>query len=229
MLKKISLILVTTLSFSLFGQSSDLLAKFLPLPYDYAALEPHIDALTMQIHYDKHHRAYFNNLQNALRELPVADKQTIEQVLGQLQGKSAALRNNAGGHFNHTFFWESMSPKGGGEPKGILLERIKRDFASVAEFRQQFKQAAMSRFGSGWAWLCLDEKGKLFVSSTANQDNPLMDVVERKGQPILALDVWEHAYYLKHQNLRGNYIDAFWKVVDWEKVRQRMTQAIEGK
>ncbi len=229
MLKKISLILVTTLSFSLFGQSSDFLAKFLPLPYDYAALEPHIDALTMQIHYDKHHRAYFNNLQNALKELPVADKQTIEQVLGQLQGKSAALRNNAGGHFNHTFFWESMSPKGGGEPKGILLERIKRDFASVAEFRQQFKQAAMSRFGSGWAWLCLDEKGKLFVSSTANQDNPLMDVVERKGQPILALDVWEHAYYLKYQNLRGSYIDAFWEVVDWEKVRQRMTQAIEGK
>jgi Fe-Mn family superoxide dismutase len=229
MLKKISLILVTALSFSLLGQSSDLLSNFLPLPYDYAALEPHIDSLTMQIHYDKHHRGYFNNLQSALQELPVADKQTIEQVLGQLQGKSAALRNNAGGHFNHAFFWKSMSPKGGGEPKGILLEKIKQDFASVAEFRQQFKQTAMSRFGSGWAWLCLDEKGKLFVSSTANQDNPLMDVVERKGQPILALDVWEHAYYLKYQNLRGSYIDAFWEVVDWEKVRQRMTQAIEGK
>ncbi len=225
MKKAFLFVALISLTFVLSGQRSDDDFSFAPLPYAYDALEPHIDARTMQIHYEKHHRGYFNNLLKAMKESPDSDKKTLEQVLGQLKGNSAALRNNAGGHFNHCFFWKSMSPNGGGIPSGTLLEKIQQAFGSFENFQQQFKQAALSRFGSGWAWLCIDSTGKLFVSSTPNQDNPLMDVAEQKGIPILGIDVWEHAYYLKYQNLRGNYIDAFWNVVDWKEAQRRLDNA----
>ncbi len=226
MQKVILFLALFTLSFGLSGQESDADLAFAPLPYAYDALEPHIDARTMQIHYEKHHRGYHNNLLKALDEVAAADKKTLKQVLGQLNGKSDALRNNAGGHFNHTFFWKTMSPDGGGLPTGTLLEKIQQAFGSFENFQQQFKAGALSRFGSGWAWLCVDSNGKLFISSTANQDNPLMDIAEQKGIPILGLDVWEHAYYLKYQNLRGSYIDAFWNVVDWKTVQTRLDSAM---
>ena len=226
MTKSILFLALLSLSLGLFGQQSDADFAFAPMPYAYDALEPHIDARTMQIHYEKHHRGYHNNLLKALNEVSANDKKTLKQVLGQLNGKSDALRNNAGGHFNHSFFWQTMSPDGGGLPSGILLEKIQQAFGSYENFQQQFKAAALSRFGSGWAWLCIGSNGKLFVSSTANQDNPLMDVAEQKGIPILGLDVWEHAYYLQYQNLRGNYIDAFWNVVDWKTVQSRLDAAM---
>ncbi|MDD3696319.1 MAG: superoxide dismutase [Lentisphaeria bacterium] len=226
MKKAILFLALFTLTFALSGQSSDADFAFAPLPYAYDALEPHIDARTMQIHYEKHHRGYHNNLLKALNELAANDKKNLQQVLGQLKEKSDTLRNNAGGHFNHTFFWKTMSPDGGGLPTGTLLEKIQQSFGSVGNFQQQFKTAALSRFGSGWAWLCIDSNGKLFVCSTANQDNPLMDLADQKGIPILGLDVWEHAYYLKYQNLRGNYIDAFWNVVDWNTVQTRLESAM---
>lgn len=225
MKKAILFLALFSLSLGLSGQLSDADFAFAPMPYAYDALEPHIDARTMQIHYEKHHRGYHNNLLKALNEVSANDKTTLKQVLGQLNGKSDALRNNAGGHFNHTFFWKTMSPDGGGLPTGTLLEKIQQAFGSFENFQQQFKAAALTRFGSGWAWLCVDSNGILFVSSTANQDNPLMDVAEQKGIPILGLDVWEHAYYLKYQNLRGNYIDAFWNVVNWMTVQARLDSA----
>ncbi|NLF93568.1 MAG: superoxide dismutase [Oligosphaeraceae bacterium] len=225
------LCLITLLALTLAASAQDGKAtlQFSPLPYSYDALEPHIDARTMQVHYEKHHRGYFQNLIKAMQELPGGDQLSLEQVLGQLKGKSAALRNNAGGHFNHDFFWQSMSPQGGGEPEGLLGEKIRQSFGSWAEFQRQFKQTALSRFGSGWAWLCLGPDGGLFLCSTANQDNPLMDLAEQPGIPLLGLDVWEHAYYLKYQNLRGDYIDAFWHVVHWPTVQTRLQQALANR
>lgn len=193
---------------------------FPELPYAFAALEPHIDARTMEIHYTRHHRGYFNNLVKATAGTPLA-QESLETILAKISTLSAAVRNNAGGHYNHTLFWQVMSPTGGGEPEGKLAEAINAAFGSFAEFRKQFSQAALTQFGSGWAWLCVAEDGSLFVSATPNQDNPLMDVVERRGTPILGLDVWEHAYYLKYQNQRGSYIEAFWNVVDWPAVAAR--------
>lgn len=198
---------------------------FPPLPYAYDALEPHIDALTMEIHYDRHHRAYYNNYIQARKDEGAQDM-TLEDILAQISAFSTTMRNNAGGHYNHVLFWEVMSPDGGGEPEGALAEAITETFGSFDAFRERFTAAALTRFGSGWAWLGVAEDGTLFVSSTANQDNPLMDVVTPRGLPILGLDVWEHAYYLLYQNRRGAYIDAFWHVVNWEDVAERYAAAL---
>ncbi len=198
---------------------------FEALPYAFDALEPHIDALTMEIHYSRHHQAYFNNMVNALKGTELYG-QSLESMFAGISELPVVLRNNAGGHWNHTLFWKVMSPQGGGEPAGDLAKAIDSGFGSFEAFKQKFNQAAATRFGSGWAWLCVGEDGALFVSSTPNQDNPLMDVVSERGTPILGLDVWEHAYYLKYQNRRGSYIEAFWNVVNWPEVASRYAAAI---
>lgn len=191
------------------------------LPYSFSALEPHVDARTMEIHHGKHHAAYVNNLNTALQGTADEGK-SLESLLANISAQSMAVRNNGGGHWNHTMFWEIMAPNGGGEPTGKLADAIRDAFGSFDAFKTTFSQAAATRFGSGWAWLCVGDDKKLFVTSTPNQDNPLMDVVDRKGLPILGLDVWEHAYYLHYQNRRPDYIAAWWHVVNWEAVAQRM-------
>lgn len=196
-----------------------------PLPYPATALQPVIDSQTMMIHHGKHHKAYVDNLNAQIKTYPELDKMSVEQVLAQISKYNAAVRNNAGGHYNHQLFWNLMAPTGqAGEPSAALLERIKTDFGSLDELKKQFNAAAMSRFGSGWAWLIVTPQGKLVVSSTANQDNPLMDIAEVKGQPILGLDVWEHAYYLNYQNKRADYAAAWWSVVNWNTVNQLYAQ-----
>lgn len=192
------------------------------LPYDFAALEPHIDARTMEIHHGKHHAGYTSNLNNAIFGTELEGK-TIEDILKNISKASVAVRNNAGGFWNHNLFWEVMSPNAGAEPAGALLEAINRDFGTFAAFREKFTAAATTRFGSGWAWLCVQNGGKLEICSTPNQDNPLMDV-ETNGcgaAPILGLDVWEHAYYLNYQNRRPDYINAFYNVINWAEVNKR--------
>ncbi|WP_461641739.1 superoxide dismutase [Labilibaculum euxinus] len=190
------------------------------LPYAYDALEPHIDARTMEIHHSKHHAGYTNNLNAAIAGTDI-EEQSIEDILANISKQSVAVRNNGGGFFNHDLFWQVMSPKGGGKPSGSLLAAIEKDFGSFDSFKEEFSKAAATRFGSGWAWLVKQSNGKLVVSSTPNQDNPLMDVAEVKGTPILGLDVWEHAYYLKFQNKRPDYISEFWNVINWEEVAKR--------
>lgn len=186
-----------------------------PLPYPNNALEPHFDAQTMEIHHDRHHATYVTNLNNALNgNAALADK-TIEELMVYVSKYGPAVRNNGGGHYNHTLFWKLLSPNGGGLPTGRLADDINETFGSFDKFKEEFAKAAVSRFGSGWAWLVVAE-GKLVITSTPNQDNPIMDVAEVKGAPILALDVWEHAYYLKYQNKRADYINAFWSVVNWD-------------
>ena len=194
-----------------------------PLPYDYAALEPHIDEATMRVHHDKHHQAYVDKANAALEGTEWADKD-VEEVLQNLSSlpddKQGPVRNNAGGHHNHTLFWESMKPGGGGEPSGDLGEAISDKFGSFEDFKSQFKDAGVGRFGSGWAWLVWDGSG-VALTTTPNQDSPLME-----GQtPLLGCDVWEHAYYLKYQNKRPDYIDAWWNTVDWDKVAERYEAA----
>lgn len=189
------------------------------LPYAPAALEPHIDALTMQIHHDKHHQAYVDNLNKAVAGTPNEQK-TLEDLVKIAGTLSPAIRNNGGGHWNHSFFWEILAPQAGGKPGGKLAESIDADFGSFDAFKEKFAQAGATRFGSGWAWL-VEQDGKLVVSSTPNQDNPLMDVAEVKGTPILGVDVWEHAYYLKYQNRRAEYLAAFWNVVNWKEVNKK--------
>lgn len=189
------------------------------LPYAFDALAPHIDARTMEIHHGKHHAAYTNNLNVAIKDTAM-EQMTIEEILANISQHSAAIRNNGGGFYNHNLFWEVMSPDGGGEPTGALAEAINNAFGSFEAFKTAFSAAAASRFGSGWAWLVKKEDGSLVVSSTPNQDNPLMDVAEVKGTPILGLDVWEHAYYLNYQNRRPDYITAFFNVVNWRKVSE---------
>ncbi|MFY7946630.1 MAG: superoxide dismutase [Bacteroidia bacterium] len=186
------------------------------LPYAFEALEPHIDARTMEIHHGKHHQAYVNNLNNALKDNADAAGKSLEEILASMSKFPMAVRNNGGGHWNHSLFWQLLSPTGGGLPTGKLADAITASFGSFDAFKEQFNTAATTRFGSGWAWLVL-HGDKLVVTSTANQDNPLMDIAEVKGTPILALDVWEHAYYLHYQNRRPDYIGAFWNVVNWEK------------
>jgi Fe-Mn family superoxide dismutase len=186
------------------------------LPYAFEALEPHIDARTMEIHHGKHHQAYVNNLNNALKDNADAAGKSLEEILASMSKFPMAVRNNGGGHWNHSLFWQLLSPTGGGLPSGKLADAITASFGSFDTFKEQFNTAATTRFGSGWAWLVL-HGDKLVVTSTANQDNPLMDIAEVKGTPILALDVWEHAYYLHYQNRRPDYIGAFWNVVNWEK------------
>jgi superoxide dismutase, Fe-Mn family len=189
------------------------------LPYAHNALEPYIDEQTMQIHHGKHHQAYVDNLNKAIDGTEHASK-TIEQLVATAGSISPAVRNNGGGHWNHTFFWESMAPNAGGTPTGDLANAINTAFGSFDAFKEKFAAAGMTRFGSGWAWLIVKD-GKLEVSSTPNQDNPLMDVAEVKGTPILGVDVWEHAYYLKYQNKRADYLAAFWSVVNWNRVASR--------
>jgi len=189
------------------------------LPYAYEALEPHIDTLTMQIHHDKHHQAYVDNLNKAVAGTD-NEKKSLEELVKHAGTISPAVRNNGGGHWNHTFFWESLAGNAAGKPSGKLAEAIDAAFGSFDAFKEKFSQAGMTRFGSGWAWLIVKD-GKLEVSSTPNQDNPLMDVAEVKGTPILGADVWEHAYYLKYQNKRADYLAAFWNVVNWNKVAER--------
>ena len=189
------------------------------LPYAYEALEPHIDTLTMQIHHDKHHQAYVDNLNKAIAGTDNENK-SLEELVKHAGSISPAVRNNGGGHWNHTFFWESLAGNSGGKPSGKLAEAIDAGFGSLDAFKEKFSQAGMTRFGSGWAWLIIKD-GKLEVSSTPNQDNPLMEVADVKGTPILGADVWEHAYYLKYQNKRADYLAAFWNVVNWNKVAER--------
>lgn len=202
--------------------------KQAPLPYSVNALEPAIDQTTMEIHFGKHHKAYVDNLNAQIKNYPALDKLNIEAIQAQISKYNAAVRNNGGGHFNHAFFWESLTPVSkSGKPSVALLKQINNDFGSFENFQKKFNEAATGRFGSGWAWLIVTPEGKLDVSSTPNQDNPLMDIAEFKGKPLLGLDVWEHAYYLKYQNRRADYTKAFWSVVNWQKVSDRYAQAIK--
>ena len=199
------------------------------LPYAHDALEPHIDARTMEIHHGKHHNGYTNKLNAAIAGTDLEGKK-IEAILANVSQYSAGVRNNGGGFYNHSLFWTSMSPDGGGEPSDRMniKKAIDRDFGSFENFKKEFAAAAGTRFGSGWAWLCTDANDKLFICSTPNQDNPLMDVVPEDGTPILGLDVWEHAYYLNYQNRRPDYVQAFFNVIDWKVVTERYNDANPG-
>ena len=194
------------------------------LPYAPEALEPHIDTATMQIHHGKHHQAYVDNLNKAIAGTENESK-TLEQLVAEAGKISPAVRNNGGGHWNHTFFWESLTPKGTGSPNGKLAASIEAEFGSFDQLKEKIAAAAMTRFGSGWAWL-IEQDGKLVISSTPNQDNPLMDIAEVKGTPILGIDVWEHSYYLKYQNRRADYLAAFWNVVNWDVAGKRYEEAL---
>ena len=195
-----------------------------PLPYANNALEPNLDALTMEIHHDRHHNAYVTNLNAAVTGTPLEGK-TLLELFSTISTLAPAVRNNGGGHYNHDLFWNILSPTGGGEPVGTLGKAIDAKFGSFDAFKEEFKKASITRFGSGWAWLVAQKDGSGSVSSTSNQDNPLMDVADVKGFPVIGLDVWEHAYYLKFQNKRPDYVDAFWNVVDWNKAEARYLAA----
>src|SRR3989344_7727966 len=189
------------------------------LQYSYDALEPYIDAKTMEIHHDKHHAGYTNNLNKLIENTYIKDK-SIEDILSNISEQSIAVRNNAGGYYNHSLFWKIMSPDGGGEPEGELLQVVNDNFGFFDGFKDEFSKIANTHFGSGWVWLVI-QNDKLIISSTSNQDNPLMDITEQKGFPILTLDVWEHAYYLKYQNKRADYVSEWWNVVNWKEVSNR--------
>jgi superoxide dismutase, Fe-Mn family len=199
-----------------------------PLPYDYAALEPNIDARTMEIHHTKHHQAYITNLNNALEKAPELQNKPLDELLGNLnavpEAIRTAVRNNGGGHWNHSMFWVIMSPNGGGEPMGALADAIKRSFGGFDKMKEQVNAAGAARFGSGWAWVVTDKNGGLKIESSANQDTPIME----GRTPILGVDVWEHAYYLKYQNRRADYLNAWWNVVNWPEVAKRY-QTVSGK
>lgn len=195
-----------------------------PLPYASNALEPHFDQATMEIHHDRHHNTYVTNLNNALAGTANEGK-SIEDLVANAGTLGGPIRNNGGGHWNHTFFWNILSPTGGGVPTGALAAAIDAKFGSLDNFKAEFKKAALGRFGSGWAWLIV-ANGELAISSTPNQDNPLMDIAEAKGTPVLGLDVWEHAYYLKYQNKRPDYVDAFWNVINWEAAEANYQAAL---
>jgi len=195
------------------------------LPYAFDALEPHIDKATMEIHHDKHHQAYVTNLNKALEGKPEADS-SIEDIITNISKFPPAVRNNGGGHYNHSLFWTLLSGNGGGEPTGELAEAINSTFGSLDELKTQLSNAGATRFGSGWAWLIVGADGKLAITSTPNQDNPLMDIAEVKGTPILGIDVWEHAYYLKYQNLRPAYLTAIFNVINWNHVAELYSKAV---
>ena len=195
-----------------------------PLPFANNALEPNFDALTMEIHHDRHHNAYVTNLNAAVTGTPLEGK-TLLELFSSISTLAPAIRNNGGGHYNHDLFWNILSPTGGGLPVGTLGKAIDAKFGSFDAFKEEFKKASITRFGSGWAWLIAQKDGSVAVSSTPNQDNPLMDVADVKGFPVIGLDVWEHAYYLKFQNKRPDYVDAFWNVVDWNKAEARYLSA----
>ena len=190
------------------------------LSYAYDALEPVIDAQTMQIHHSKHHQAYVNNLNKAL-EGTTAENLSLEEIIKNISKYSTAVRNNAGGHYNHSLFWTILTPVKNTQPSERLLQAINQQFGSVDSLKILLNTAASNQFGSGWAWLSLDKNNKLFISSTSNQDNPLMDLAEKQGRPILGIDVWEHAYYLKYQNKRADYLSAIWDVINWDEVSKR--------
>lgn len=196
---------------------------FPELAYDYNALEPYIDAQTMELHYSKHHKGYFNKFMAAAEGTELLNM-PMEKIFAEVSKQSESIRNNGGGYYNHTLFWENMTPSQGEIPAG-LRSAIEKDFGSIDSFKETFGKAAKTRFGSGWAWLIADDSGKLSVTSTPNQDNPLMDLAEDKGTPLLCLDVWEHAYYLHYQNRRADYVDSFWNIVNWDVVSQRLNQA----
>lgn len=195
-----------------------------PLPYAFDALEPHIDAQTMQIHHDKHHQAYVDNLNKAIAGTEHENK-SLEELVRNAGSISPAVRNNGGGHWNHSLFWETLSPNGGGQPSGALADAINNTFGSVDALKEKMNTAGATRFGSGWAWLVVKDNGDLDVTSTPNQDNPLMDVAETKGTPILGIDVWEHAYYLKYQNRRPEYLSQIWNAINWNKVSELYEKA----
>lgn len=204
--------------------------KQVELKYGFEALEPHIDELTMRTHYTKHHAAYTNNFNMALEKVPELSNKTVEEILADLPAIAdttlrTAIQNNGGGYYNHNLYFTVISPAGGGEPTGVLAKQIEKDFGSFSGFKEKIKSAAIARFGSGWAWLSTDSTGNLAVNSTPNQDNPLMER-ERKWIPILPIDVWEHAYYLKYKNLRPDYIEGFFQVIDWKEVARRYEIAI---
>ncbi len=194
------------------------------LPYDFSALEPHIDTKTMEIHHGKHHQAYVTNLNNAIAGTEMEGK-SLEELMSNISKYPAAVRNNGGGHFNHSLFWQILAPNAGGAPTGKLAEAIDAELGGFEKFKEDFTKAAVTRFGSGWAWLCVKADGKLCVCSSPNQDNPLMDVAECPGTPILGLDVWEHAYYLHYQNRRPDYITAFFNLINWAEVSRRFEAA----
>ena len=231
----VSGILVVTLSSpSLSGQLNELkksdmkkidTKEFPALPYAYDALEPYIDARTMEIHYDRHHRAYFNNFVNAVKGTEL-ENTPIEQIFSEVSKAGDAVRNNGGGYYNHVIFWENMG-KNGSLPSDELSAAIDKTFGSFEKFRETFSNAAKTRFGSGWAWLYLTPGKELAVGSTPNQDNPLMDVSAIKGIPLLTIDVWEHAYYLKYQNKRPDYVEAFWNVINWDTVNERYREVMK--
>jgi Fe-Mn family superoxide dismutase len=199
--------------------------EFHNLPYAYDALEPFIDKMTMEIHHSKHHKAYYDNMMNAVKGTDMEGK-TLEEVFANMSKYPAAVRNNGGGYYNHNLYWEVMKVNGG-KPSAKLEAAIVKTFESMDELKKQFTDAGKTRFGSGWAWLSVDKDGKLFVSSTPNQDNPLMDVAEKHGTPILGMDVWEHAYYLKYQNKRPDYTEAFWNVINWEAVSKKYDSIVK--
>jgi Fe-Mn family superoxide dismutase len=199
------------------------------LPYEYNALEPHIDAMTMQIHHDKHHAAYVTNLNKAIAENnlgnSILEPLALDNLIKNISKYPVAIRNNGGGHWNHSFFWKSMKANGGGQPTGKLADAINSTFTSLDNLKTKFNEAGSKRFGSGWAWLYITKDGKLDIGSTPNQDNPLMDISDIKGTPVLALDVWEHAYYLKYQNKRADYITTWWNLVNWDQANQNFEAA----
>ncbi len=198
--------------------------KLPDLPYSFDALEPHIDARTMEIHHDKHHAGYTSKLNAAIEGTP-KEGQSIEEILKNVDKSDSAVRNNGGGFYNHSLFWKVMSPNGGGNPSGSLGDAIKSELGGMDKFKEDFNKAAATRFGSGWAWLVVGGDGKLHITSSPNQDNPMMSFAEVKGTPILGLDVWEHAYYLNYQNRRPDYISAFWNVINWDQVAKNYENA----
>jgi Fe-Mn family superoxide dismutase len=193
--------------------------QFPELPYAYDALEPYIDKQTMELHYSKHHKGYYDKFMNAVKDTELESK-TMEEIFASTSHYAVGVRNNGGGFYNHSLFWKIMTPNSEGKPSGKIAEEINKAFGSFEKFKETFENAAKGRFGSGWAWLSVNSDKELFISSTPNQDNPLMDVTKDKGIPILGLDVWEHAYYLKYQNRRPEYINAFWNVVNWKQVEE---------
>ncbi len=202
--------------------------EFPELGYSYDALEPYIDAKTMEIHYSKHHKGYYNRFIKAVKEEDL-EKMSITEIFKNVSRYSVAIRNNGGGFYNHSLFWEALAKDTKSEPNGKLSDAINNDFGSFAAFKKEFSIAAKSQFGSGWAWLSVDDKGSLFISATPNQDNPYMDVVEKNGIPILNIDVWEHAYYLKYKNNRGDYVDSYWNIINWKVVEKRYEDAVASK
>jgi Fe-Mn family superoxide dismutase len=221
------LLVFAAIPFALKAQKESI-HKFAPLPYAYDALEPYIDKVTMEIHYDRHHRAYYNNFMAAIKGTDL-EQTPMLAIFANISTQPAAIKNNAGGYWNHEMFWNCMKPNGGGVPAGKLGDAINATFGSFDNFKKQFAEAGVKRFGSGWVWLVVGADGKLFINSTANQDNPYMNTEEKRGTPIFCLDVWEHAYYLKYQNKRADYITAFWNVANWDFVQKLYAEALVKK